>query len=298
MSVMRLASSVFVAAALVVSGALAQAEPAGGGTDALARGRALVRAFEYDAAMAELESVLSNSSATATQRIQALELMALLQMNLGRQAQATEIFERLLNLDPGHELTDPELPPRAQELFTKTRSSFVHSARTTVEAQAAEAPSRDAVDIQASLGGSTDGVERVVTFIRGAGEPAYRRALMDRDGLGFTASVPAPGQGALEYYVEAQAPSGHALATAGAPDEPLRVTVTAAAAGDGAPGEGGDGEDGDGETPPRERRRWYRSWWFWTIVGVAVAGGATATAVVLTRPEEQEQGSLGNLNLP
>lgn len=27
---------------------------------------------------------------------------------------------------------------------------------------------------------------------------------------------------------------------------------------------------------PRPRRAWYRSWWFWTIIGVAVAGGAAA----------------------
>ena len=30
---------------------------------------------------------------------------------------------------------------------------------------------------------------------------------------------------------------------------------------------------------------WYKSWWLWTIVGAAVAGGATA-AVLLTRPED------------
>ena len=26
----------------------------------------------------------------------------------------------------------------------------------------------------------------------------------------------------------------------------------------------------------------YKTWWFWTVVGVVVAGGATATAVALT----------------
>ena len=35
----------------------------------------------------------------------------------------------------------------------------------------------------------------------------------------------------------------------------------------------------EGPTP------WYKSWWFWTIVSVAVAGGAAA-AVVLNLPEE------------
>jgi hypothetical protein len=33
---------------------------------------------------------------------------------------------------------------------------------------------------------------------------------------------------------------------------------------------------------------WYQAWWLWTIVGVAIVGGATATAVVLTRRGDVE----------
>jgi tetratricopeptide (TPR) repeat protein len=293
---MRLACSVLVVSILVAAAPVARAESEGGGADAIARGRALVRSFEYDAALSELESVLANPTSTAPERIQALELMALLQMNLRRQAQAQELFERLLNLDPGHELTDPELPPRAEELFAKTRSGFVASARTTVEARA-DGTAGGSVDVEADAGGSTDGVERAVAYLRGPGESTYRRALMTRDGLSFAASVPAPLTGALEYYVEVQAPSGYTLASAGSADAPLRAEL--APAPDVAEAPPDDSDEGETPRPSGERRRWYRSWWFWTIVGVAVAGGAaTATAVVLTQPEEQPHGSLGSLDLP
>jgi hypothetical protein len=43
----------------------------------------------------------------------------------------------------------------------------------------------------------------------------------------------------------------------------------------------------------------YRRWWFWTILGVVVAGaGATAAAVVLTRDEETASGTLGRFEYP
>ena len=35
-----------------------------------------------------------------------------------------------------------------------------------------------------------------------------------------------------------------------------------------------------------EPRRWYESWWLWTLVGVAAVGGAVAV-VIATRPESQ-----------
>jgi hypothetical protein len=292
---MRTARSVLVVFGLFTFGAVAYAETEGGGADAIERGRELVRSFEYDAAMVELQSVLDDASASANDRIEALELMALLQMNLRRQARAQELFERLLNLDPGHELTDPELPPRAVELFTKTRSGFVRSARTSVDAHAS-GTAGGSVDVVADASGSTDGVERAVAFLRGPGETSFRRALMTRDGLRFAASIPAPLAGLLDFYVELQAPSGYTLASAGSADSPFRADLAPAPAPDEVLTDvAATDDDGD---QPTARRRWYRSWWFWTIVGVAVAGGATATAVVLTLPEEQPRGSLGSLDLP
>ncbi len=46
-----------------------------------------------------------------------------------------------------------------------------------------------------------------------------------------------------------------------------------------------DAAEGEPAQPPAvevtsQRTRWYRSWWFWTIVGVVVAGGVVTAAVV------------------
>jgi len=43
----------------------------------------------------------------------------------------------------------------------------------------------------------------------------------------------------------------------------------------------------------------YKSWWFWTAVGGAVAAGVVAGAVIGTRPDgpRLSEGSLGRLDL-
>ena len=64
-----------------------------------------------------------------------------------------------------------------------------------------------------------------------------------------------------------------------------------------------DAGQGEGETagtleeeyrePPR--RQWFRTWWFWTAVGVVVAAGVT-TAVVLSVPSGETEPPSGNLD--
>ena len=50
------------------------------------------------------------------------------------------------------------------------------------------------------------------------------------------------------------------------------------------------------ESSPDEGAPVWGTWWFWTIVGVAVAGGAAA-AVVLTRDEGVPDGTIGQIDL-
>jgi hypothetical protein len=44
---------------------------------------------------------------------------------------------------------------------------------------------------------------------------------------------------------------------------------------------------------------WYRRWWFWTILGSVVGGGATAAAIALTADQpEPARGTLGTIRFP
>jgi hypothetical protein len=292
----RCLTSALVGLALLAVGAAA----AGEASEALARGRRLVLSFEYDAALEQLEAAVGDERATAAQRIEALELMGVLHFNLDRTARARQMFERLLAFDPGHELTDTSYPPRLIQFYAGVREAIMPQASVTVEARARQAPG-GGVAVEVSVGGTTGGVEQAVTLVRVGEETNYRRALMTRDGTTFPAEIPTPPDVAeVEYYVEVQAPSGYVLARAGSPDAPLTTALVETAS------TVGGGPDTSTETEAsteqeeeidRPRRRWYASWWFWTIVGVAVAGGA-ATAVVLTLPEEQEEGTLGTRSLP
>ena len=296
----------------------AGAEPARALTD----GRRLVQSFEYEAAVGQLRPLLDDPAATARQRVEALELLAVVHFELGQLPEARRTFQDLLGLDPAHELTDPAYPPRFREFFIETRGAFVPRTEVDVEVTAPESfPESEgegegdggAVVLEAAPTGSTAGVDRAVAFVRAGSSGDFSQLEMRRDGDLFTVDVPVPADGReLQFYVELHAPSGTVLARRGSSTTP-RIIVPRAADVGGA-GEGAEGiepaaalasapDPGSAEAEVDagrpERRSWYRSWWFWTIVGAVVAGGVT-TAVVLAVPEEYEgaHGSLGHFDLP
>lgn len=274
---------------------------AGEGADTLARAQELIQSFEYDAALEQLDNVAYDSNTAAPQRVEALELMGVLHFNLNQQQRARQLFERLLNVDPGHELTDTSYPPRLLRYYSTIRDSFIPQVSVEIEVDAfQDPPGSGHLQIETTVAGSTEGVAEAVALVRNPGEGSYRRAQMSRDGEDFFAEIPLQdAENAVEFYVEVTAPSGHVLAHAGSADDPISVSA------DSTSGmsynteqngrDGGDrGDDGGGA---QGERRWYATWWFWTIVGVVVAG-SVATAIVLTLPDEQQEGSLGTRSLP
>lgn len=283
----------------------------GEAANALANGRSLWRSFEYEDAIVQLQAVIADSQATAAQRLEALELMGVLHLTLNREAQAQEAFVRLLALDPGHNLTDPGYPPRVQQFFATARQSFIPQISLDIDPIVPSVmPTGGSITLSAMLSGSTDGVERAMVFIRTEGETNYRQALMQRNGLQFTANVPTPPEGrSLEYYFEVQAPSGHVLGRNGSASEPQMLESGAPSPVPPTVITPGMGDD-DTETPPGiidesgdvgggddVRRPFYRTWWFWTVMGVVVVG-ATATGLGVGLQNDLDPGSLGSIALP
>ncbi len=289
----------FVSCALLLSVLMSASAAQGEAAEALAAGRNLWRSFEYEDAIVQLRSVFADTSATVTQRLEALELMAVLHLSLRRQAQAQETFVRLLNLDPRHELTDPGYPPRVQQLFRTTRDTFLPQTVIEIEPNVpSELPNAPSVSIAATVAGETLGVERTLLFVRAAGDGIFRSAMMRRDGSIFTADVPTPSSGqALEYYIEVQAPSGYPLGRLGSAQEPVVIDASTSAETEPLETTPLEGDPlVDGAEPTVTRRPVYRRWWFWTIIGVAVAGGTTGLVIGL-QPDDPS-GTLGGLTLP
>lgn len=256
-------------------------------TNALERGRELFRSFEYDDALELMQRVAADPDVSAGQRIGALELAGVIHLLQRREDDARESFQRLLSFDPGHELNDTELPPRVQQFFDQVRGESQPSNQLEVQLRAPETfPEAGAAPVTLELSGETAGVAESVLHTRLPDAAEFSEAAMTRDGASFTAELEPFGEGVLEFYITVQAPSGHVLATVGSDESPQRIASPPPVA-----------EPVEPIEAP-SRRAWYRTWWFWTVVGVVVAGGVTAGVIAGTRPEEHENGTLGSVRMP
>jgi hypothetical protein len=234
--------------------------------------------------------VASNATANASTRIEALEVLGGLHASQGHNGSARQAFERLLTLDPGHQILDISVPEVVLDLFREVRSTFHPQIAISIEVQApAVIPASDPILIEATLSGDLAGANEIVLFSRSDGERAFGRVDMRCDHAVCIVELLRPEEGVgIEYYIEVLAPSGFCLDQIGSISEPRRIESRGM----------GRRETEDSRGDDRGRPRWYRSWWFWTIVGALVVGGTTA-AVVLAWPEETPpDGNLGSLYLP
>lgn len=290
----RVVSSALVCIALTSLATTATGES----TDPVAPVRELVRAFEYDEAIERARAIATDPSATANQRLEALALVGVVHLIEERQDQARETFEQLLSLDPGSDIDDPDLPPRVIEFFRETRSSYdpeeIVDANVDVDGDSQTGGPRR---VTITLSGTTDSVDRLRLYVREGEVGTFRAVAVEGEDRNYDAAIETVSSGeSIDFYLEVLAPSGHVLARVGTADAPQSIEP---APGDGRGDNGGGGDDGgDGGDDGGDRgRRWYATWWFWTIVGVVVVSGVVA-AVMLTRPDEHQDGTLGSVQMP
>ena len=135
-----------------------------------------------------------------------------------------------------------------------------------------------------------DGVYEPAVYVRSAGASEFVRIKMHPAYGGYEAIIAAEQvSGTLEYFIEAFDEQGEGPARFGSPTEPLvlrtqvalpkvvRPKPTAPPPVDLTETKRAEDTDDDGV---------LNTWWFWTLVGVAVAGGVVATAVVLTGDDD------------
>ncbi len=100
------------------------------------------------------------------------------------------------------------------------------------------------------------------------------------------------GEHALEFRASGRVTEKRTLNVQGGEHDTLRVRllpVTAVAREQGAPD--------TGERPPAARPV-YKNPWLWATLGVVVAGGAAATAILLTRSEREKEPYAGSGGIP
>jgi hypothetical protein len=188
--------------------------------------------------------------------------LATVELALGRDAEVRRALEAAVRLDPDLDLDAQEVSPRLVEALRRARerardlpvldgeraravAQRLGVARLVV-VQPRPGPQRTQVEVYSGADGSLVG--------RWLARSSLAPLAAEIDGAAGAAAGVTRGGGATGATPAAR------------PD-------------DGTPRHFGDAE-GDGRGDARERRPWYRRWWFWTLVGAVVAGGA-ATGVVL-----------------
>lgn len=178
----------------------------------------------------------------------------------------TAAFEMLLAIDPARAISYT-LSPKVTFLFEKARKKVLETATPAMHVSwKTDLKVSEEVPIEVEV------VEDPRLFlVRGVlgwrlkGSPRYelRRFALPAKGVRHVETLPAQGsmrRESLEIYVAGLDGDGNEVLLWASPTRPREVML-----------------DYDPPTP------WYGKWWVWTIAGAAVAVGATATAIAVTR---------------
>ncbi len=229
----------------------------------LAAGEQLFEDQEYDKVIRVLRPVTTDAAATRAQRLRALELVALSQLILGDDAAARASFERLLDIDPGFQLTDQSGSPRIREFFDEVRARVLGAdagaSAALDHAAPTEAPAARRLELDVRVTAGEDHVKEVRFFVRRRGTQDYDEvAAAFRGGARWRVRWTPPASAdpyVVEYYLEGRGLAGEPVARAGSPEAPLTIEITA----------------GQGEARP-----WYRRWYVWAGAGALAAGALGA----------------------
>ncbi len=257
-------------------GVLARPARAAAESDPVRAGVAAYDALEYERAIALLDAVLGTAQAeslTREEKILVLRTLALAQFALGREDETRAAFERLLRVDPAHQL-DRRLAPRLRVLLEETRAKLATQAVApppppglkAVEVVAQPAVGREGTPLALRVADPGRDAPMLTLYHRSGGARAYSRVEAHRLAAGgYALTVP----GALihppsfEFYLVLLDGAGAPVAGAGSLADPVRLPVSAA---------------------PRPV---YRKAWFWGTIGGVVAAGALAAVLAVTLTPEK-----------
>jgi hypothetical protein len=252
-------------------------------TDDLDRIAALVMHAEHDQAQSALESYLEQPALSAAERNRALELMAVLRIAERNMEQAMETLHVLFRRDPGHVLSDVDPSPLLASVFANARRGVAGTVDVALTHEPASVRHGSAYPVPIAIGAGLDAVHAVaVEYWLGDDVMTARILLAPREDGTVTGHIALPNHGAhgVRYWVEALAPSGAVLARVGAPSAPLRAIVPASPT-----LEPGWAHRATPTWRPADRDgpRVVRTWWFWTLVGVAATSTAASIGLAATR---------------
>ncbi len=262
---------------------------------ALAELRQHVLYARYDQAIEDASRLMEAPGLSPADHNQLLEILATAHIANGEDEVALEVLGRLYARDPTHRLSDEDASPRLQSFFARAREGRGAPARVSLAIEVEPLTERRSPAVTARLTEGADVVASVRLAYRQGGESRFTQVLMEPDEAGrVRARIPLLGgreRYRVDYVVEALSPSRFVLAREGSVAEPRQIVVPAAEL---PPSLAPSTTPAPGES---EGGSVLESWWFWTLIGVVVAGGTTAYVLLGPPSEGPVEGSLGTIQL-
>ena len=224
------------------------------------RGVALHDDLSFEEALQVLSAALVRADNSESDAARVYRYLSYTYLSLGREAEAAGAYRLLLAIQTD-EQPDASLSPRFRDFLNSVREAWISDGRpglpppTPVSLGHTSPPQSepgDTIELRAQINQGAGRVARVVLAYRQGSEAVYRRADTRLEGGEYVAEIPseAVAPPLVEYYFEAVDSSGLPVASRGDVQAPLRVAVP-------DPDAGGS---------------IFRTWWFWTAVGVVTAG--------------------------
>lgn len=261
--------------------------------DDLKQAEILFDDLKYEQALKAVEKTLKSSrrgprDLTTAYKIKGLSLSA-----LGREKEALQTFRMLLAIDPGYELKGVKSPKLTAPFFQAAGMTQKHGGIVLVHEPPEPGPKLAGLVLQATLKSDPmDMVKKVRMRFWSKAEKPLQMSMEVKAPQEVKMRLPLDfDHPAVNYYFEATNAHNGVLVRVGSWYKPLRLkakpetvskitvepvdqaklVVKTTPVTDPAPPK----EDGDDSTA------WYKSWWFWTAVGVVVVGAATGTTLAL-----------------
>ena len=298
--------------ALVTIALLVASTWAWAGEDDLKQTELLYKQMQYEKALKMVTAVLESPSANPNQLVAGYRLQGLCLSALGRTEESVMAFRRLLAIDPAFHLSrdvSPKLsPPFSKALTTEQKPiALSHNPPETVKMLAGQ-------ELEVTLQSDPLGMVGTVRLLLSGDDTKEHRVETAVTGPGkIMMKLPHDIKVAkVSYYFEATNKFGGVLCRLGTKEKPfeLQVKVMQPPAVVGLPSSGGHAGSVTAlaakeqllATTESDRGKktsgtpFYKTWWFWTIVGVAVVGAAAGTGIAISKGKESG-GSYDNYSI-
>ena len=231
----------------------------------------LFNMVEYDRALTKLEDALSRQDNDKKDLIKIYYLKAKIYAILGKESSAKKQFVKLLFLDNEYSISEDE-SPKIIDFFKETQKKFLDSLTVKLEKSeiifdaVKKRDYKERLELKTIISSMNESRDAKV-FYRKIGSSKYLKSDLNQlEGDNFGGYIPMPlnptSDFAIEYYIGVLDFSGKLIASYPTAENPITMAVTLT--------------NKNSESSSKvEEDSIMKKWWFWAIVGVAVAGAGT-----------------------